>query len=34
VELEVKVAELTEYLSDLKTHLEDAEEEGIDLRKE
>jgi hypothetical protein len=34
VELEVKVAELTEYLSDIETHLEDAEEEGIDLRKE
>jgi uncharacterized protein (DUF3820 family)/regulator of replication initiation timing len=34
VELEVKVAELIEYLSDLKTHLEDAEEEGINLRKE
>jgi hypothetical protein len=34
VELEVKVAELTEYLSDLETHLEDAEEEGIDLCKE
>jgi hypothetical protein len=34
VELEVKVAELTEYLSDFETHLKDAEEEGIDLRKE
>jgi hypothetical protein len=34
VELELKVAELTKYLSDLETHLEDAEEEGIDLRKE
>jgi hypothetical protein len=34
MELEVKVAELTEYLSGLETHLEDAEEEGIDLHKE
>jgi hypothetical protein len=34
VELEVKVEELTEYLSDLETHLEDAKEEGLDLHKE
>jgi chromosome segregation ATPase len=32
--LKAKVAEMTEYLSDLETHLEEAEEEGIDLRKE
>jgi hypothetical protein len=25
---------MIEYLSDLETHLEEAEEEGIDLRKE
>jgi hypothetical protein len=25
---------MTEYLSDLETHLEETEEEGIDLRKE
>jgi hypothetical protein len=34
VELEVKVAELTKYLTDLEIHLEDAEEDGIDLRME
>jgi hypothetical protein len=34
MELEVNVAELTEYLSDLEIHLEDAKEEGIDLHKE
>jgi hypothetical protein len=34
VELEAKVAELTEYLSNLETHLKDVEEEGIDLHKE
>jgi hypothetical protein len=33
VELKAKVAELTEYLNDLETHLEEAKE-GIDLRKE
>jgi hypothetical protein len=31
-ELNAKVAKLTEYIGDLKTHL--GEEEGIDLRKE
>jgi hypothetical protein len=29
VELELKVAKLTEYLSDLETHLGDAEDKGI-----
>jgi hypothetical protein len=33
-ELKAKVAEMTEYLSDLETHHKEAEEEGIDLRKE
>jgi chromosome segregation ATPase len=33
-ELKAKVAEMIEYLSNLETHLEETEEEGIDLRKE
>jgi hypothetical protein len=32
--LKAKVAELTEYISNLETHLGKAKEEGIDLHKE